>query len=92
MTIDQGREGWRANRALVFFCWLARRCKFEKPIGKQKTTEGIIASKTLVMQVFDPFALDFREAQAHRQLWVSLGWARRYCRYSERAPCFISAT
>ncbi len=44
------------------------------------------------MQVSDTFALRWLEAQAHRRPWVSLGWVRRYCRYSERASCFISAT
>jgi hypothetical protein len=65
---------------------------FEMPPGSQKTEGGIITSRTLVMQVLDPFALDFREAQAHKRPWASLGWARRYWRYSERASCFISAT
>ncbi len=57
VPIDHGREGWRANRALRFFRGLARRRAFEKPLGKQKTEEGITTSRTLVMQVLDPFAL-----------------------------------
>ena len=32
------------------------------------------------------------EVQAHKRPWVSLGWVCRYCRYSERASRFISAT
>ncbi len=67
MTIDQGREGWRANRALVFSCWLARCRMFEKPSGEQKTERDIITSRTLVRQVLDPFALHWWEAQAHRR-------------------------
>jgi hypothetical protein len=30
--------------------------------------------------------------QAQRRPWVSFGWVRRYCWYSERASCFMSVT
>ena len=77
---------------LVFFCWQALRHTFEKPTGKQKTDGGIITSRTFVMEVLDLIALHGLWAQAHSRPWVSLGWVRRYCWYSERASCFISAT
>jgi len=57
MLGNQGREGWGANRVLVFSCWQAWRRPLEKSLGRQKTEGGIITSRTLVMQVLDPFAL-----------------------------------
>jgi hypothetical protein len=64
----------------------------EQLLGKPKTEGGITTGRTLAMQVLDPFALGHLKAQAHRRPWMSLFWVSRYCRYSERASRFISAT
>src|SRR5215472_13219538 len=60
--------------------------------GKRKTEGGPTTSSKLVMHFSDAVALCWPGDQAHRRPWASLGWVRRYCRYSERASRFIKAT
>jgi hypothetical protein len=79
-------------RAQRFIQWLAKLCATVQPQAAHKAEGGLTTSNTLVMQVSDALALRCLEAQAHRRPWASLGWVRRYCRYSERASCFITTT
>ena len=59
----------------------------------RKVHEPIITGFLLLMPLSHPFpAPAFLLAYAHRRPWLSVGCVCRYCRYSERASCFISST
>jgi hypothetical protein len=86
------RDGERTAHCVSSCSLSGSACLFSTWWDKRKTGGGTITSSELVTQVSDLIALCWLGAQAHRRPWVSLGWVRRSCRYSERASCFISAT
>src|SRR2546421_9662189 len=66
---------------------------FQHHGGARRAHRRLITSFLLLMLPSHPFPTRaFLLAYAHRRPWVSVGCVCRYCRYSERASCFISST
>ena len=93
LVAQEEREAQRTERCASSGGSLACQVRHRfGPVDQPKTAGESTTSRELVTELSDPFLLRWPEAQAHRRPWLSLGWVRRYCRYSERASRFMSAT